>query len=188
MLSTKADVKLEIHMMQRIKNRSWLLQAGLMGPAGGAAAAAKDVKDSAAETEVMLKKERRLKRLRGKEEEKAGADGSSMSSYRKRMKKRLEQEAAAGKGQLKKFRKSGSGLARRKSLSVHHHLDDGTPAMRDLGRRQMRLGGICWVVVVDHSDHRLNLVTLGQLQIRLERHSIGAGIYRVHGGRSGTCR
>ena len=42
------------------------------------------------------------------------------------MKKR---EEAAGKGQLKKFRKE---VKRRKSLSVHHHLDDGTPAMRDL--------------------------------------------------------
>ena len=117
MLSTKADVKLDIHLMQKIKNRSWLRQTGLEAGKGEAATG----KDAA--SEVMMKKEKRLKRLRMKEE---AEKGSSESSYRKRMKRRMEQEA---KG-LKKFRKSGS-FMRRKSLSVLH--DDGTVAMRDLG-------------------------------------------------------
>ena len=120
MLSTKSDVKLDIHMMQKIKNRSWLLQTGLMAGKGEASMG----KDAGMSSEVMMKKEKRLKRLRMKEESEKGE--GTMSAYRKRMKRRMELEA---KG-LKKFRKSGS-FARRKSLTVLH--DDGTVAMRDLG-------------------------------------------------------
>ena len=44
-------------------------------------------------SEVMLKKEKRLKRLRMKEESEKGSSEGAMSAYRKRMKRRMEQES-----------------------------------------------------------------------------------------------
>ena len=87
MLSTKADVKLEIHIMQKIKNRSWLLQTGLVAGKGEGSMG----KDTGMASEVMMKKEKRMKRLRMKEESEKGSSEGAMSSYRKRMKRRMEQ-------------------------------------------------------------------------------------------------
>ena len=88
-LSTKADVKLDIHLMQKIKNRSWLRHTGLEAGKGEAGTG----KDAGMASEVMLKKEKRLKRLRMKEESEKGSSEGAMSAYRKRMKRRMEQES-----------------------------------------------------------------------------------------------
>ncbi len=109
-LSTRSDVKLDIQMMQKIKNRSWLAASGL-GESSGADGVKEEVKEK--------KKVKRVK----KDSLTDSAAGAGSADFKKKVKKRDE------KG-LKK--KSSSGL-RRKSLTVHHHDDGKSATMHDLG-------------------------------------------------------
>merc|ERR1719266_1925442 len=108
-LSSKTDVPLDLHMMQMIKNRSWLIS--------GAQAKAKQ--DAAEEA----KKKKKLKRL--------SKDELLDSKARKKLKRR-ESESSAGNKLAKKILKNRHhhDKNRRKSVTVHHQ--DGV-SMVDIG-------------------------------------------------------
>lgn len=109
-LSSKNDVPLNLHMMQMIKNRSWLMS--------GAQAKAKQ--DSAEEA----KKKKKLKRK----------DDSIFDAKNRKKIKRRESEGGSVSKLSKKIKASrGQGdKLRRKSVTVHHRDQDGV-SMVDIG-------------------------------------------------------
>ncbi len=102
-LSFKNDIPLELHMMQMIKNRSWLVS--------GAQAKAKQ------EASEEAKKKKKLKRI---------AKEDLIDAKTRKKIKRRESEGGLGTKMSKKI-KSGSRSMhdkhRRKSVTVHHHPD-----------------------------------------------------------------
>merc|ERR1712223_1551164 len=108
-LSSKTDVPLDLHMMQMIKNRSWLIS--------GAQAKAKQ------EAAEEAKKKKKLKRL-SKEE--------LLDNKRNKKLKRRESESSAGTKLTKKIKtnRHHPDNKRRKSVTVHHQ--DGV-SMVDIG-------------------------------------------------------
>ena len=109
-LSSKSDVRLDLHMMQMIKNRSWLMSGTQPKP----------------KTEVMedAKKKKKLKKL-SKEE-------LLENKNRKKLKRRESESALGHRPKMTKKIKSqkASEKHRRKSVTVHHQ--DGV-SMVDIG-------------------------------------------------------
>lgn len=110
-LSSKNDIPLELHIMQKIKNRSWLASAST----------SQANKDKAASQEVG-KKRKKLKKSSSKDDDEAGL----------KSKKRLKRRESEGGQRSKKHKSFKGDKLRRKSVTVHHHADGSSIAMTDL--------------------------------------------------------